>query len=68
MPRPRFTIRRMMVAVAMAGCVLGSFEAERRWERANRPMKALTVTSVRITRFPAVNRSLPVEPDTPEPK
>jgi hypothetical protein len=41
-PRVRFTVRRLMVVVAVVALLLGTFEAGRRWERA---MRAVEVPS-----------------------
>jgi hypothetical protein len=35
LPRPRFTLRRLMVAVAVAACLLGLEATRRRWDDAS---------------------------------
>jgi hypothetical protein len=47
LPRLRFTVRRMMVAVIFAAALLGAFEAGRRWERHRGRPGALKVQTVR---------------------
>jgi hypothetical protein len=46
-PRVRFSVRWMMVAVILAALFLGAFEAGRRWERVHRRRGALRVQTVR---------------------
>jgi hypothetical protein len=47
LPRVRFSVRRMMVAVIFAAALLGAFEAGRRWERVQHQRGALRVQTVR---------------------
>ncbi len=82
LPHLRFTVRRMMVAVAIAGCLVAAFEAGRRWERSHAPAAPLFHyqrvlgyywrvrqgrTTVPKTAGPAIPGD-PVAPDPPEPE
>jgi DMSO/TMAO reductase YedYZ molybdopterin-dependent catalytic subunit len=69
-PRVRFTVRRMMVAVAILAAILAAFEAGRRWERNHRPRGLLRIQAVRhVGQWgPGRATALPVAPDPPEPE
>lgn len=47
LPRVRFTVRRLMIAVLAVAALLGAFEAGPRWERANNPLTSLKIYSRR---------------------
>jgi hypothetical protein len=57
LPRFRFTVRRMMVAVAILAGLLASFEAGRRWERMG--------SGVTIPATPYLADDVPAGPPTP---
>jgi hypothetical protein len=46
LPRLRFTVRRLMLVVAIVAALLTAFEAGRRWERVHRQRGALRVRTV----------------------
>ena len=84
LPRARFTVRRMMVAVAIVGVILGEFAAGVHWERNRqetawqaararaRVQQALlesTVRQVEAAEMQRLRRPTPaLPPDPPEPE